>query len=67
LTAKHLSKLLNEVLTNTTYRDNARQLQKAITEAKGLSMAADLIDESLGVTEQAAKGIDGGDWKVRDR
>jgi zeaxanthin glucosyltransferase len=66
LTANRLSKLLNEVLSNSTYRDNARQLQKAIAQANGLSVAADLIEESLGVTEEAAKGIDGDDWKVRD-
>ena len=49
LTADHLSTLLNEVLSNATYRDNALKLQKAIAEANGLSVAADLIEESLGV------------------
>jgi zeaxanthin glucosyltransferase len=48
LTADHLAFLLNEVLTNPTYRENARKLQKAIAEANGLSVAADLIEESLG-------------------
>src|SRR6476620_3786858 len=48
LTADHLASLLNEVLTNPTYRENARQLQKAIAEANGLSVAADVIEESLG-------------------
>ena len=47
-TADHLASLLNEVLTDPTYRENARKLQKAITEANGLSVAADLIEESLG-------------------
>jgi Glycosyl transferases, related to UDP-glucuronosyltransferase len=50
LTADHLSSRLNEMLANSTYRDNARKLQKAIVEANGLSVAADLIEESLGVT-----------------
>jgi zeaxanthin glucosyltransferase len=54
LTAEHLSALLNEVLNNTTYRVNARKLQKAIAKANGLSVAADLIEESLGVTGKAA-------------
>jgi len=49
LTADHLSSLLNKMLTNSTYRDNARELQKAIIEANGLSVAADLVEESLGV------------------
>ena len=54
VTADHLSTLLNEVLNNSTYRDNARKLQKAIAEANGLSVAADLVEESLGVTKKAA-------------
>ena len=51
LTAEHLSTLLNEVLNNSTYRDNAGKLQKAIAKANGLSVAADLVEESLGVTK----------------
>jgi len=49
LTADHLSALVIEVLSNTTYRDNARTLQNAIAEANGLSVAADLVEQSLGV------------------
>ena len=52
LTADHLAVLLNEVLTNPTYRENACKLQKAIAEANGLSVAADLIEESLGVRKK---------------
>ena len=55
LTANHLSMQLDEVLNNSTYRDNARKLQNAIAQANGLSVAADLIEESLGLTEKAAK------------
>ena len=51
-TADHLASLLNKVLTDPTYRENARKLQKAIAEANGLSVAADLIEESLGVKEK---------------
>jgi zeaxanthin glucosyltransferase len=50
LTADHLSTLLNEVLTDSIYRDNAGKLQEAIAKANGLSVAIDLIEESLGVT-----------------
>ncbi len=53
LTAEHLSTLLNEVLNDFTYWDNARKLEKAIAKANGLSVAADLIEESLGVTKKA--------------
>ena len=49
-TADHLASLLNEVLTTPTYRENARTLQKEIAEANGLSFAADLIEESLGMS-----------------
>jgi zeaxanthin glucosyltransferase len=54
LTVDYLSTLLNEVLSNCTYRDNAHKLQKAIAQANGLSVAADIVEESLGVTEKAS-------------
>jgi zeaxanthin glucosyltransferase len=53
LTADHLSTLLDEVLNDSTYRDNAGKLQKTIAEANGIYVAADLIEESLGVTKKA--------------
>jgi zeaxanthin glucosyltransferase len=49
LTADHLSVLLNEVLRNSVYRNNARRLQKVIAEANGLSVAVDIIEQSLGI------------------
>jgi zeaxanthin glucosyltransferase len=55
LTAEHLSTLLDEVLNNSTYRGNARKLQKAIAQANGLSVAADLVEQSLATTEKAGK------------
>jgi zeaxanthin glucosyltransferase len=54
LTADHLAFLLEEVLTNPTYRENARKLQKTIAEANGLSVAADLIEESLGMSRKTS-------------
>jgi len=53
LTAAHLSSLLDEVLNDATYRDNARQIQKAIVKTNGLSVAADLVEQSLGVATVA--------------
>jgi zeaxanthin glucosyltransferase len=38
-------------LNDSTYRDNARKLQKAIAKTNGISIAADLVEESLGVTK----------------
>jgi zeaxanthin glucosyltransferase len=47
LTPQHLSDLLNQVLEDPSYRNNARRMQKAISEANGLSVAADLIDRAF--------------------
>jgi len=52
LTADHLAFLLEDVLVDPTYRENARKLQKAIAKANGLSVAADLIEESLRVSRK---------------
>ena len=54
LTADHLAPHLNEVLTDPTYRENALKMQRAIAEANGLSVAADLIEESLGVSKKVS-------------
>jgi zeaxanthin glucosyltransferase len=53
LTADHLSTLLDEILTNSIYRNNAGRLQKAIAQTNGLSVAADLVEASLGLTKKA--------------
>jgi MGT family glycosyltransferase len=65
LTAEHLSNLLNEVLTSPVYRRNARKLQKAIAEANGLAVAADLVEESLGMTHKVAEKISSDTWQIR--
>ena len=59
LNAERLASLLSEVLTDPTYRENARKLQKAIAEANGLSVAADLIEESLGARNKVGAAIAG--------
>ena len=53
LTADHLSTLLGEVLDNGVYRENARRLQDIIAKTNGLSMAADIVERSFGVTKKA--------------
>jgi len=50
LTADHLARLINEVLSNPTYRENSHKLQIAIAEANGLSVAADQITKCLEAT-----------------
>ena len=44
--------LLDEVLINSTYRANAQKLQWKIVEANGLSVAADVVEEALGVRKK---------------
>ena len=53
LTSDQLSTLLGEVLSNALYRENARMFQDVIAKTNGLSMAADLVEQSLGVTKKA--------------
>jgi len=53
-TPDHLAFFLSEVLSDATYRENARKLQKAIAEANGLSVAVDLIEESLGARRKVS-------------
>jgi zeaxanthin glucosyltransferase len=55
LTSDHLATLLGEVLNNDVYRENARKLQDVIAKTNGLSMAADLVEQSLGVTQKSGK------------
>ena len=54
LTSDHLSTLLSEVLNNPVYRENAREFQAIISKRNGLSMAADIVELSFGVTKQPA-------------
>jgi MGT family glycosyltransferase len=49
LTDDHLSTLLDIVLSDPIYRDKARTLQKAIEDANGLSVAADVVEKAFGV------------------
>ena len=53
LTAAHLATLLGEVLSDPTYYDNARRIQQAIVKTDGLSLAADLVEQSLPATTMA--------------
>jgi MGT family glycosyltransferase len=47
LTPSHLSSLLGEVLDDSTYHQNACQIQNAIRMTNGLSLAADLVEQSF--------------------
>jgi zeaxanthin glucosyltransferase len=53
LTVSHLSTLVDEVLNNSMYRDNARKFQRAIAKTNGLSRAAVLLEEAFGLTKES--------------
>jgi zeaxanthin glucosyltransferase len=52
LTSDRLSTLLSEVLNNAVYRENARKFKDIIAKTNGLSMAADLVEQALGVRKE---------------
>jgi zeaxanthin glucosyltransferase len=54
LTAANLATLLGEVLRDPAYGDNARRIQEAIVKTNGLSLAADLVEQSLEKTLMAS-------------
>jgi zeaxanthin glucosyltransferase len=49
LTAAGLRTLVDEVMTESVYRENAGRLQAAIRETNGLAWAADLVERAFGV------------------
>jgi MGT family glycosyltransferase len=58
LTPDHLSTLLDEVLNNSVYRENARKLQDAIAKTNGLRKAADIIERAFGASTGAPNDPD---------
>lgn len=53
LTSKRLATLLEEVLTQPIYRENARKFQEIIGKRNGLAMAADIIERAFGVNTKS--------------
>jgi MGT family glycosyltransferase len=49
LTGTRLSALIDEVLDDSSYRENARRLQRAIIKTDGLSLAANLLERAFGL------------------
>jgi hypothetical protein len=58
---------LGEVLDNGVYRENARKLQDIIVKTNGLSMAADIVERSFGVTKKALLPEEATHGLVNDR
>jgi zeaxanthin glucosyltransferase len=50
LTVAGLATLIDEVLDNPDYRQNAQHLKKVIIETKGLEKAADLLEHAFGLS-----------------
>jgi zeaxanthin glucosyltransferase len=50
LTAPGLSTLINEVLTNSEYRQNANKMREAIAKTNGLEVAADLLEQAFNLS-----------------
>jgi zeaxanthin glucosyltransferase len=48
LTVSRLTLLIDEVLQNPEYRDNANRLRQVIANTKGVEKAVDLLEEALG-------------------
>jgi len=55
LTAPRLSRLVDEVLNDPAYRNNARYFQKIIAATNGLSMAADTLEHAFGLNKKTRK------------
>ena len=47
LTVSRLTLLIDEVLRNPEYRDNAKRLRQVIAKANRLEKAVDLLEEAL--------------------
>jgi zeaxanthin glucosyltransferase len=54
LTSDYLATLLGEVLDNPVYRENARKFKNIIDKTNGLSLAADIVERSFGLTKGLA-------------
>ena len=49
LTVRRLSSLIDKVLRNPAYRQNAVRMRKAIADTNGLEKAVDLLEEAFGL------------------
>jgi zeaxanthin glucosyltransferase len=59
LDVSNLSALLDEVVNNPVYRDNSCSIQRAIAKKNGLSVAADLLEPTFGLTKKTeAQSLD---------
>jgi zeaxanthin glucosyltransferase len=52
MTVPRLASLIDEVLSNPEYRDNADQLKKTIAKTDSLEKAADLLEDVFQLPKQ---------------
>jgi len=64
LTSERLSVLVDEVLENPVYRENALRLSKAIIGRNGLQYAVDLIERAFGIATETTSTIGRNDREV---
>jgi zeaxanthin glucosyltransferase len=57
VSASRLGLLLDAVLNDSTYLENARYFQKSLAKSNGLSFAANLLEEAFGLTKANANAI----------
>jgi UDP:flavonoid glycosyltransferase YjiC (YdhE family) len=57
MTVPRLASLIDEVLSNPEYRDNANQIKKAIAKTDGLEKAADLLEEVFQLSKQTVAQV----------
>jgi zeaxanthin glucosyltransferase len=57
VSASRLGLLLDAVLNDSTYLENARYFQKSLAKINGLSFAANLLEEAFGLTKANANAI----------
>jgi zeaxanthin glucosyltransferase len=59
LTVERLSQLIEQVRSNQSYHDKARQLQKVIAQTRGLDLAAGVIERAFGIAPAVdAEGVE---------
>jgi zeaxanthin glucosyltransferase len=54
LTVPRLTLLIDEVLRNSEYRENANRLRQAIANTNGLEKAVDILEEALGLKRRCS-------------
>jgi zeaxanthin glucosyltransferase len=64
LSKQQLAKLIAKVTSNPSYRDKARWFQNVLREKRGLDVAADVVEQAFGITNEVrARGESDRGWR----